>query len=167
MVANLGRLDELDGKKLDPLIHGLQRALGRVPISAPVPEYDSARALGDVHALNELWSSLGLGDAVRQALRSSRRAFDAEALVRAMVFNRLCAPDSKLGCLEWLETVAIPGMPEAVSHDHLLCTLDALMDRAGKVEAKVAQLLRPMLDQQLSVVFYDLTTVRIHGVGAS
>ncbi|MCB1631932.1 MAG: IS1634 family transposase, partial [Pseudomonadales bacterium] len=58
VVANLGRLDELGGKKLDPLIHGLQRALGRVPISAPVPEYDSARALGDVHALNELWSSL-------------------------------------------------------------------------------------------------------------
>jgi hypothetical protein len=27
----------------------------------------------------------------------------------------------------------------------------------------VAELLRPMLDQQLSVVFYDLTTVRIHG----
>jgi hypothetical protein len=39
VVANLGRLDQLDGKKLDPLIHGLQRALGRVPVSAPVPEY--------------------------------------------------------------------------------------------------------------------------------
>ncbi len=24
-----------------------------------------------------------------------------------MVFNRLCAPDSKLGCLRWLETVAM------------------------------------------------------------
>ena len=31
VVANLGRLEQLDGKKLDPLIHGLQRALGRVP----------------------------------------------------------------------------------------------------------------------------------------
>ncbi len=27
VVANLGRLDDLNGKKLDPLIHGLQRAL--------------------------------------------------------------------------------------------------------------------------------------------
>lgn len=163
VVANLGRLDRLEDKTLDPLIHGLQRALGRVPESAPVPEYDTALAFGDVYALNELWSSLGLGEAIKRALRSSRRAFDAEALVRAMVFNRLCAPDSKLGCLEWLDTVSIPGMPERVSHDHLLRTMDALMDHAVSVEARVGAQLKPMLDQQLSVVFYDLTTIRIHG----
>lgn len=165
VVANLGRLDQLSDKKLDPLIHGLQRALGRVPSSAPVPEYDTALAFGDVYALNELWSDLGFGEAIRRALRSSRRAFDAEALVRAMVFNRLCAPDSKLGCLEWLETVSIPGMPDGITHDQLLRTMDALMDRAEAVEARVAAQLRPMLDQQLSVVFYDLTTIRIHGEG--
>ena len=163
VVANLGRLDDLDGKKLDPLIHGLQRALGRVPVSAPVPQYDTALAYGDVYALNELWSSLGLGQAVARALRSSRRAFDAEALVRAMVFNRLCAPDSKLGCLQWLETVSIPGMSDTVTHDQLLRTMDALMDHAEAVQERVAAQLKPMLDQQLSVVFYDLTTVRIHG----
>ena len=100
VVANLGRLDQLEGKKLDPLIHGLQRALGRVPASAPVPQYDTALAFGDVYALNEVWTSLGFGEAIRRALRSSRRSFDAEALVRAMVFNRLCAADSKLGCLD-------------------------------------------------------------------
>ena len=165
VVANLGRLEQLDGKKLDPLIHGLQRALGRVPTSAPVPEYDTALAFGDVYALNELWSSLGFGEAIARALRSSRRSFDAEALVRAMVFNRLCAPDSKLGCLEWLETVSIPGMPDGITHDQLLRTMDALMDHAEAVEARVAAQLRPMLDQQLSVVFYDLTTIRIHGEG--
>lgn len=37
VVANLGRVDQLDGKKLDPPIHGLQRALGWVPVSAPTP----------------------------------------------------------------------------------------------------------------------------------
>ena len=163
VVANLGRLDHLDGQTLDPLIHGLQRALGRVPASAPVPQYDTALAFGDVYALNELWSSLGFGQAIKRALRSSRRSFDAEALVRAMAFNRLCAPDSKLGCLDWLQTVSIPGMPEVVTHDQLLRTMDALMDHAEAVQARVADQLKPMLDQQLSVVFYDLTTVRIYG----
>jgi transposase len=165
VVANLGRMDQLSDRKLDPLIHGLQRALGRVPASAPVPQYDTALGFGDVYALNQLWSSLGFGEAITRALRSSRRSFDAEALVRAMVFNRLCAPDSKLGCLEWLETVSIPGMPEGITHDQLLRTMDALMDHAEAVEARVAAQLCPMLDQQLSVVFYDLTTIRIHGEG--
>jgi transposase len=163
VVANLGRLDRLDGQTLDPLIHGLQRALGRVPVSAPLPQYDTALAFGDVYALNELWSSLGFGQAIQRALRSSRRSFDAEALVRAMVFNRLCAPDSKLGCLDWLQTVSIPGMPATVTHDQLLRTMDALMEHAEAVQARVDEQLKPMLDQQLSVVFYDLTTVRIYG----
>jgi len=165
VVANLGRMDQLEPKHLEPLINGLNRAIGRAESTAAPVEYDSALAFGDVYALHELWVSLGFRDVVRTALRSSRREFDAESLVRAMVFNRLCAPDSKLGCLEWLETVAIPGMPEKVDHDQLLRTMDALMDRPDKVEAGVARLLRPMLDQQLSVVFYDLTTVRIHGEG--
>ncbi len=163
VIANLGRLDQLEPHHLDPLINGLNRALGRSQNPAQPVEYESARAFGDVYALHALWKELGFGDAIKRALRSSRREFDAEALVRAMVFNRLCAPDSKLGCLEWLETVAIPGMPAAATHDQLLRTMDALMDRAEAVEATVAKLLRPMLDQQLSVVFYDLTTVRIHG----
>lgn len=163
VIANLGRLDKLAPKNLDPLINGLNRALGRSTNPAAPIEYDSARAFGDVFALHELWNELGFRDALRRALRSSRRAFDAEALVRALVFNRLCDPDSKLGVLRWLETVAIPGMPETVSHDHLLRTMDLLTDRGDAVDAAVSRLIRPLIDQELSVVFYDLTTVRIHG----
>ena len=55
------------------------------------------------------------------------------------------------------------GHAESVTHDQLLRTMDALMERAEAVEERIAEQLRPMLDQQLSVVFYDLTTVRIHG----
>ena len=172
IVANLGRLDQHSAKKFTPLICGLQRAVGLptatalssvAPTEAAMPEFESARAFGDVYALNELWVSLGFRDAITRSLRSSQRKFDAEVLVRAMVFNRLCAPDSKLGCLDWLQTTAIPGMPDLVTHDQLLRTMDALMDRAEVIETQVASLLKPMLDQQLSVVFYDLTTIRIHG----
>ena len=83
--------------------------------------------------------------------------------MRAMVFNRLCDPDSKLGVLRWLETVAAPGMPEAISHDHLLRTMDLLSERCPAIDDSLCKLIRPLIDQALSVVFYDLTTVRIHG----
>lgn len=165
VVANLGRLDQLTDKDFDPLIHGLERALGRTRPPAPHVVFESSRAFGDLFALHSLWSDLGLSQALSKALRSSRRVFDAEALVRAMVFNRLCEPESKLGVLRWLDTVAMPDMPEAVTHDHLLRAMDALMDRVDDVEAAVAKQLRPLLDDELSVVFYDLTTIRISGTG--
>ena len=56
-----------------------------------------------------------------------------------MVFNWLCAPDSKLGCLRWLETVAMPAMPGTVPHQHLLRAMDALMDQAEIVEGELAR----------------------------
>ena len=108
VIANLGRLDQFRTGSIRSST-AWNCALGRSTNSAESVEYDSARAFGDVYALHELWQSLGFGPAIKRALRSSRRSFDAEALVRAMVFNRLCAPDSKLGCLQWLETVAMPG----------------------------------------------------------
>ena len=124
-VANLGRLDQLTEKDLQPLIGGLQRALGRTQPPAPSVVFESSKAFGDLFALHALWTELGLSAALSKALRSSRRRFDAAALVRAMVFNRLCEPASKLGVLRWLETVAMPDLPEAITHDQLLRAMDA------------------------------------------
>lgn len=163
VVANLGRLDQLTPARLDPLINGLERALGRTRAPAKPVEYESSRAFGDLFALTELWNELGFDTALRRALRSSRRQFDAEVLLRVMVFNRLCDPQSKLGVLRWLETVSMPGVAEAVDHDQLLRAMDALMDAPMAVEEALCGQLRPLIDQSLSVVFYDLTTIRAPG----
>jgi len=84
-----------------------------------------------------------------------------------MVVNRLCDPASKLGVLRLLDTVALPrgfgfdaGLPE---HQHLLRAMDVLDDHADAIGERLAFLMRPLIDQELSVVFYDLTTVRVHG----
>lgn len=163
VVANLGRVDDLIPEKLDPLINGLNRVLGRAENTASDLVHDPSLSFGDVFALHELWKDLGFDRALGRALRSGKRQLDVEALVRAMVFNRLCEPDSKLGCLRWLETVAMPAMPETVTHQHLLRAMDALMDHAERVEIELAKQIRPLVDRDLAVVFYDLTTVRIHG----
>ncbi len=165
VIANLGRIDQLEAEDMEALIKGLQRAVGR-PESVPdAPRFDTARAFGDVWALHQLWQELGLSQALRRALRSSRRQFDAEALIRAMVFNRLTAPSSKLGMLEWLrEDTSVPELDaDAIHHEQLLRAMDTLMDRHEAVERAVAQQLRALIDTELSVIFYDVTTIRVHG----
>ena len=165
-VATLGRLDQMD-TQLESVIAGLHRLTGRIaPKAPPVPQiaFDSARALGDTWALTSLWNALGF-DQLRHTFRSTRHSIDIEALLRIMVFNRLCDPDSKLGVLRWLETVSLPGMPiPAVEHQHLLRAMDALVDQQAAVDKVVARLLRPLLDQDLAVVFYDMTTIRAEGL---
>ena len=167
-LVTLGRLDQLTDS-LDSVISGLLKVTGRRDfLTAPLPpvEFESARALGNVWALNELWETLGFGE-LRRVFRKTRHGIDVEALIRVMVFNRLCDPESKLGMLRWLETVAMPGVEaESVSHQHLLRSMDALMDHLAEVDAVVAGLLRPLIDQELSVVFYDMTTIRAEGISS-
>lgn len=165
VIASLGRMDRITDNELDPLINGLNRALGRAENTSSEIVYESGRSYGDVFALHELWRNLGIDRALQRALRSSRRSFDAEALIRVMVFNRLCAPDSKLGCLRWLETVAMPNIPETITHQHLLRAMDTLAEQVDAVEEELAKQIRPLIDHRLTMVFYDLTTVRIHGEG--
>ncbi|TQM92713.1 IS1634 family transposase [Roseinatronobacter monicus] len=165
VIANLGRLDKMGEKNLSALIHGLQRAAGRPEMLPEPPKFDSSKTFGDVWVLHQLWHELGLSDALRRALRSSRRQFDAEALVRAMVFNRLIDPTSEIGVVEWLRAeTSMPGIdPEAVHHMQHMRAMDALEENKDAVEQAVANQLHPLLDKDLSVVFYDVTSVRIHG----
>ncbi len=165
-VATLGRLDQL-GTELESVISGLLRVTGKTLPKAPATAtvgFESARDFGDVWALTELWNSLGF-DRLRKVFGRTRHSIDVEALIRVMVLNRLCDPDSKLGVLRWVETVALPGvMAESIDHQHLLRAMDAMVDHQDEVDEVLASLLRPLVDQDLAVVFYDMTTIRAAGL---
>ena len=163
-VATLGRVDERDGQ-VDSLLNGLLRAKGRPAAAGGDPQlrFESALALGDVWALDALWHELGFGG-LSAIFRRARFTTAVEHALRVMVFNRLCDPESKLGVLRWLQTVSMPGIEvEKLTHQHLLRSMDALMDHQEAVDDCVAKLLRPLIDEDLSVVFYDLTTIRAEG----
>ncbi|MFN9448034.1 MAG: IS1634 family transposase [Rubrivivax sp.] len=166
-IATLGHLEP--GGQVDRLVAALQRAQGRPDESSAAPtqlEFLEARSAGDVWALWHLWQSLGFED-LPLAWGRSRSEIDVLACLRLMVFNRLCDPSSKLGVLRWMETVALPrgfgfnqGLPD---HQQLLRAMDVLEDHSSAIANRLALLMRPLIDQELSVVFYDLTTVRVHG----
>ena len=167
-VASLGRLDQLN-TELNSVIAGLQRVTGQTPATvaplvAPTVSFDSARDFGDVWTLTELWNALRF-DGLRTIFRPTRHSIDVEALIRVMVFNRLCDPNSKLGVLRWLETVALPGTSlKSIEHQHLLRAMDALVEHKTEVDSVMANLLRPLVDQDLAMVFYDMTTIRAAGL---
>ena len=156
-VATLGRIDQLN-TELKSVITGLQRVTSQTPdVAAPVLpptlSFESARDFGDVWTLTQLWTVLGF-DGLRRVFRNTRHSIDVEALIRVMVFNRLCDPDSKLGVLRWMETVALPDTSlQAIDHQHLLRAMDALVDHKVDVDNVMASLLRPLVDQDLATSF--------------
>ena len=93
-------------------------------------------------------------DRLASVFRRARYTTPIEHALRAMVFNRLCDAESKLGVLRWLETVSLPEVDSAsLTHQHLLRSMDALMAHQQAVDDVVAGLLRPLVDQDLSLVF--------------
>jgi len=162
-VCTLGRLQA--GGEVDTLIASLQRARGISPAAGALQglRFTDSRHAGDIWALSELWRSLGFDD-LATSWHRSKTEVDVLSCLRLMVFNRLCDPGSKLGVLRWLETVALPAGCHGVSeHQHLLRAMDVLDEHSDKLGARLATLMRPLIDQDLSVVFYDLTTVAVTG----
>lgn len=72
-VATLGRLDEIGGG-VRLLLAGLMRATGRAVVgrsNSPQVSFESALALGDVWALDQLWKELGF-DTLAGVFRRAR-----------------------------------------------------------------------------------------------
>jgi len=165
VIATLGRLETVRAGGNNALINGLLRAAGKPTLDEGTGDaaFTSGLSVGDTWMLTALWKELGFAEAFRRVLRP-RHQFDAERLLRVMVFNRLCDPESKLGIARWLEGTMVPGVePEMVTHQRLLRTMDTLVECADALEDVSAALLRPLIDQELSIVFYDLTTIRTEG----
>lgn len=169
-VASLGRLDRLlEGDALTGLIDGLLKISGRAglderagQITDETTRFEPARTVGAVWAVCQVWQQLGLRDWLREQFSGQGYRVDVERLVRVLVANRLCTPRAKLGVLRWLEQVYWPGS-ETITHQQLLRAMDAVWALKEPLERHLQRTLAA--DDELDVVFYDITTVHIHGTG--
>jgi transposase len=72
------------------------------------------------------------------------------------------APGRALGLLQ---TVRIPSIQtDSFTRQQLLRRMDALMAHQSEVDECTVSLLRPLIDVELSVIFYDLTTIPTEGL---
>jgi transposase len=160
----LGTLENLGEKQIEKLISGLQRALGREVTEEKIGELISAKEFGHVYAVCETWNRLGISAVLDRLGIAGEVSFPAADLVRLMVVNRVCDPCSKLALLEWLDDVHFPGYEESrPSYHHLLRAMDRLFAIKEKAEPAIAKKFLSLFDQQVDLVFYDITSTYFEG----
>ena len=83
-----------------------------------------------------------------------------------MVYNRLTSPRSKLALSEWIKGQYIPGViPDNVKVHHYYRALDVLEEGKEQLEEWVYNRITNLLNFDLSLVFYDLTSSYFEGNG--
>jgi hypothetical protein len=121
IIHSFGRADELDREQLVRLCNSIARVCGLQvfdPLKeSPLPELAvwpedlklvGTRELGTVLAVEALWERLGIGKTLRDICKKRRLKIPYERALLAMVANRLCVPESKLGVLRPLAGKSIP-----------------------------------------------------------
>ena len=164
VIANLGRLEELQEGSLDRLIEGLTRYSFQkwVKLNAGQLAAKRARQWGPALIFGHLWQELGLAQMVSKFLGHHQTDYALAAFV--MVLNRLCDPRSKRGVDKWVDQVYSPGLEKLQLH-HYYRALDVLAEHKKELEEELFAQIRNLFDLKLDLVFWDTTTTYFEGRG--
>lgn len=167
VVANLGRLDQLQAGPLDRLIEQLARFSQRQWIleQARRIEARQARTWGPVLIFRRLWEELGLAAMVGRLLEGTGVQTDFEEAAFAMVVNRLLDPMSKLRVSEWVKTIYRPEW-ERLELNHFYRALDFLAEHKVPLEEALYARVWDLFNLKLDLVLWDTTTTYFEGRAA-
>ena len=179
VVANLGRLDQLDGK-LDDLLASLSKYGKKRLVRKDQIGCRQALPWGAVLLARHLWDQMELGQIISRLCRSRRCKFDVAETAFVLVTNRLCEPRSEHGLARWLEHTFVCDakgkrwLPDwlpaeqitkqqrvKVKHEQLnqwYRTLDVLLAVKEKIEEALYLRVRDLFSIRVDLVFYDLTS---------
>ena len=167
ILHSFGRADQLDREQLVRLCRSIARVCG-VEIVDPLEQGDHKGGLprdvkirrtvefGTVRVIEEFWERCGIGTTLREIISTKRAPYDKALL--AMVANRLCTPQSKLGVWgRWLETVYMPEC-SSLQLRHMYEAMDILHEHAEEVEKQVFFQVANLFNLSVDIIFYDTTT---------
>lgn len=174
IIHNFGRTDQLDREELVRLCRSIARVCGLTVVDpysadqaetpstdsylAPDLKIESTVAYGTVLAIEELWDRIGLKKTFDKIVTANSLPPEYERALLAMIANRLCAPDSKLGTWDrWLNTVYMPSC-DSLKLRHMYEAMDMLYHHATKVEETVFFHTANLFNLEVDLIFYDTTT---------
>lgn len=174
IIHNFGRADQLDRQELVRLCHSIARVCGLI-VTDPCDESSGSSenesfglcenltvrqtlALGCPMVIEALWQRLGLKKTLEGVAKNAGAKIPYERALMAMVANRLCDPESKLGVWDrWLSTVYLPSCQD-LKLRHMYEAMDLLHAHAEQVENTVFFQTADLFNLEVDLIFYDTTT---------
>ena len=172
IIHTFGRADELDREPLVRLCRSIARVCNvdiidrldtQLPLSSPVGlpldlKVHRTYEYGVPLLAEKLWQQLGIGEMLGAICKKNNLQTLYERALLAMVTNRLCEPESKLGLWErWLPTAYLPSCWD-LKLDHMYEAMDLLYDHAEEIEKHVFFETANLFNLKVDVIFYDTTT---------
>jgi len=166
VVANLGRLEELQEGKLDRLIDSLARYSKSLCLKLKEADTNWFKQWGPVLIFHHLWEKkVNLGLILRHILSRTAKTSPVEEAVFAMVLSRLLLPLSKLGLSQrWLNSIYRPEFGSLQLH-HFYRALDFLTEQKDEIERLLFEQVRNLFNLEMDPVFWDTTTAYFEGNG--
>jgi len=163
-IASLGNIDVYSDKEIEQIIRKLEsvlqnRVFGSLDDLNPVCMLE----FGVPYVVQFLWDQLHLTEAIRSALGTRNVEFDVAEYIKAMVVSRLADPASKRELFLTVEDFYLPDSPKKWQLQDFYRALDYLMDIKPELEHHLYRELTNLLNFQLSLVFYDMTSTHVTG----
>ena len=174
IIHSFGRADELERGHLVRLCQSIARVCG-LQVIDPLADTDSTAlqnatglpkdlrlirtlGLGTTLVIEALWERLGIGPMFRHICNTGKYRVPYERALLAMVANRLCEPESKLGVWDrWLEKVYLPSC-DSLKLEHMYEAMDLLYEHAEEVEKQIFNQTANLFNLHVDLIFYDTTT---------
>jgi hypothetical protein len=172
LLATLGRVTQLRGSgELDRLLRSLSRyspqalalVCGQTPLSTRTWK------LGPALVFERLWQRLGLGEILDGWLAGRQFGFAVERAIFVTVLHRLCVSGSDRQAERWRAGYWLPGT-EGLALHHWYRAM-AWLGEALAAEAQVGatpfgpRCVKDQVEEALSVVFFDTTSLYFEGQG--
>ena len=172
IIHTFGRAEELDRESLVRLCRSIARVCDVDIIDRLDPQLPLTSTMGlpldfQVHrsypygvplVAETMWQQLGIQKMLNVICKKNNLKAPYERALLAMVTNRLCEPDSKLGLWDrWLPSVYLPSCWD-LKLDHMYEAMDFLYDHAEEVEKLVFFETANLFNLKVDLIFYDTTT---------
>ena len=174
IIHSFGRADQLDRDHLVRLCKSIARVCG-LQVIDPLSNTDDDKVdtalglpkdlklirsltIGTVLVIEALWERLGIGKLFNDVCKTQKLKVPYERALLAMVANRLCEPESKLGVWDrWLEKVYMPSCG-SLKLENMYEAMDLFYEHAAELEEHIFFEMANLFNLQVDLIFYDTTT---------